>query len=100
MLVDDDQVRVLLRIADALQYALRVLLIRLVCGRTPVKSAVASFGILPAWIRSSLTPGRSAVALPPAAISPEALETSATVRLDMCKYAGAAASTSVCPVPA
>src|SRR5580704_18871057 len=34
MLVDDDQIRVLLRIADTLQYALRVFLNRLVRWRT------------------------------------------------------------------
>ena len=52
-------------------------------GRAPGKSSLASLSLSPARMRSSLTPGLSAVAMPPDAMRPEALATSATVPFDV-----------------
>ena len=52
---------------------------RVVLPGAPGRSSVASFSLSPASTRSSFTPGRSAVALPPGVINPDALATSAIV---------------------
>src|SRR5665213_4325100 len=63
----------------------------------PGRSTVASFSLSPASTRSSLTPGRLAVALAPGAIRPDALAIRATVPFGVCRYPGAVASATFIP---
>ena len=67
VLVDDHEIRALARVANALQNARESSGFGVFAG-APGRSSVASLSRSPAFTRSSLTPGRSAVARPPGAI--------------------------------